>query len=462
MRIDTAIKPKDPLDLSEIRALVAKYLERKDLVICLRVNRDWFNDFVGHVWHTIDMAKDTKFVGIDPEVLHQYGHCIRQVFNILTFDHVKTLQHPKVDSVVSTSIVNHVKPLDRLLELDFIRRCNATLTELDISGRAPPSKSCRKMHERDENFFDIGILSSYLMSPTASSTAGTRLTSLTLTGLWFSHEGFTNLLRFSPSLRKLALSKVAVVHYMKAFDLFTDSSVKSLHASLAEICMPDPGAASAPSLLHQLSSLEEWHFTSVERCKRWGTDLDFRRQLRECCPCLKVLRFDQVGDTDKLSDLLLDSFMEPESCTFSAKNLSKSMILSLTHHFSTLTTIIITDKCTDAMAMRWLYLIPKTCSHLKVLSMRDLVLDMATVKEHRWSCEELTQLHVRFKGLEDAQQIDGCIKDTYKRRRRSYSANTDDSISSQVSNHLLGFYKLTKVSLGTKVYSLPNQCREWA
>ncbi|KAG9068325.1 hypothetical protein KI688_010591 [Linnemannia hyalina] len=453
MRIDTVIKPKNPLDIPEIHALVATYLARRDLVICLRVSRGWFNYFVGPVWHTIDMVKDKKFAAIGPQVLHTYGRCIREVFNILTFDHVKTLQHPKVDSVVTASITNLIKPLDRLLELDFIRRCNATLTELDFRGQAPQSNSSRKVYERDENFFDIGILSSCLTSPTSSSTVGTRLTSLTLTGMWLSHEGFTNLLRSSPTLRKLALSKVSIVHYMDEFDIFRDSSVTSLHASLEEICMPDPRAFLVPSLLHQFSRLEEWHLTSVDRCKTWGNDPEFRRELRECCPRLKTLRFDQVGNTDKLSDLLLDSFIEPESCTFSAKNLSNSMVLSLISHLDTLTTIIITDKCTDAAAIRWLYLIPKSCLRLKVLSMRDLILDMETVKEHEWRCEELTELHVRFKRLEDAQLIDGCIKDICNRRqlrRRS----PQDYMSSQVSNHLFGFIMLTTVSLGSKVYSL--------
>ncbi|KAG0065471.1 hypothetical protein BGZ89_008295, partial [Linnemannia elongata] len=411
MRIDTVIKPKNPLDLSEIRALVAPHLDRKDLVICSRVSRDWFNDFVGHVWHTIDMTKDKKFVSIGPEHLHKYGHCIRQVFNVHTFDHVKTLQHPKMDSLTTMSVVNIINPFHRTLEFDLIRRCNATLTELDIRGQAPPSNSSRKIPERDENYFDIGILSSSLMSSMGSSTIGNRLTSLTLTGIWFSHEGFTNLLRSSPTLRKLALSKVGIVHYTGKFDEFKDSSVTSLHASLAEICMPDPGPGWAPSLLNQFSRLEEWHLPAVDRSKNWGNDPDFRRELRRCCPRLKTLRFDQVANTDKLSDLLLDSFIGPESCTFSAKNLSNSMVLSLVSHSNTLTTIIITDKCINAVAMRWLYLVPKSCSRLRVLSMRQLVLDMETVKENEWRCVDLTELHVRFEGLEDTQLIDGCIKD---------------------------------------------------
>ncbi|OAQ27739.1 hypothetical protein K457DRAFT_139180 [Linnemannia elongata AG-77] len=294
------------------------------------------------------------------------------------------------------------------------------------------------------------------MSPTGPSTFGNRLTSLTLTGIRFSHEGFTHLLRSSPTLRKLALSKVAVIYYMKEFDIFRDSSVTSLRAPLAETCMPDPGSNWAPSLLHQFSRLEEWHLPAVDRSKNWGNDPEFRRELRQCCPRLKTLRFDPIDDTDKLSDLLIDSFIGPESCNFSAENLSNSLVLSLIYHVNTLTTIIITDKCTNAKAMRWLYLIPKSCSHLRVLSIRDLVLDMAIVKQHEWSCEDLTELHVRFEGLEDTQLIDGCIKEMCSRRQRPYRITPGDSISTQVSNHLLGFYRLTTISLGTKVYSLPS------
>ncbi|KAF9272482.1 hypothetical protein BGZ88_004744 [Linnemannia elongata] len=441
MRIDTVIKTKDPLDLSKIRALVAPYIDRKDLVICLRVSRDWFNDFVGLVWHTIDMTKDKKFVGISPKILHKYGHYIRQVFNVHTFDHVKTLQHPKMDSLTTMSVVNIINPFHRTLEFDLIRRCNATLTELDIRGQALPPNSPRKIHERDENYFDIGILSSSLVSPTGSSTVGNRLTSLTLTGIWFSHEGFTNLLRSSPTLRKLALSKVAIVYFMGEFEDFKDSSVTSLRAPLAEICMPDPGSWWAPSLLHRFPNLEEWHLPAVDRSKNWGNDPDFRRELRRCCPRLKTLRFDPIDDTDKLSDLLLESFIGPESCTFSAKNLSNSLVLSLIYHVNTLTTIIITDKCTDAKAMRWLYLIPKSCSRLRVLSMRQLVLDMAI-------------------GLEDTQLIDECIKDMCSRRKKPYCITPGNSISKQVSNHLLEFYRLTTICLGTKVYSLPSPFEE--
>ncbi|KAF9153964.1 hypothetical protein BG015_002223 [Linnemannia schmuckeri] len=451
-------KPKSPLDLSGIRAIIAIHLDREDLVICLRVSRDWFKDFVGPVWHTIDFVKDKKFVDLPRQVFAKYGCSICRVLNISTFKHIKVLQHPKVDSVVSMSVDNFGHPFDRTLMFDLIRRCNATLAELDFRGPAL-SWSSDLIKDQNGNYLEAGILTACLAPSPDVSAIGSRLTSLSLNRICFSHEGFTNLLQNSPNLHKLALSEVIVSHYCEEFEVFRDSSVTSLHASLVEIHMPDPVYGCAPSLLHQFSRLEKWHITSVDRSKNWSTDANFRRELRECCPRLKTLQFDHVADTDKLSDLLFDSFREPESCTFSAKNISNSVVLSLISH-NTLTTIIITDQCTDATAMRWLYLIPKSCLHLEVLSMRDLILDIAIVKEHKWGCQDLQELHVRFEGLEDAQLINVLIKEWYLQRQRRYYAGSTDSIAAQIFRHLIGFSKLTTVSLGTKVHSLPRSCGE--
>ncbi|KAG0282914.1 hypothetical protein BGZ97_008790, partial [Linnemannia gamsii] len=280
---------RNPLNIPEMRIAVASFLNRRDCVVCMRVSRDWFQDFVGPVWHTIDFAKDKEFVNIPRQVLDKYGRSIRQVLNIQTFQNLKTLQHPKVDSIVSMSVFNLICPFERTLVFDLMRRSNATLTELDFRGQASPKMPYR-MQYQDANWLETGILSTCLTSSPGSFTAGSRLTSLSLTRIVFSHEGFSTLLRSSPALRNLALSQVTTPHYNSAFDLYRDSSVTSLHASLAEICMPDLGPGWAPSLLHQFSQLQEWHLTAVDRSKIWTSDADFRLELRRCCPRLKTLR----------------------------------------------------------------------------------------------------------------------------------------------------------------------------
>ncbi|KAF9129765.1 hypothetical protein BGW39_003837 [Mortierella sp. 14UC] len=451
MKIDVVTHPKNPLDLPKVRARIAIFLTSKDCIACMRVSRDWFEDFVQPVWHTIDFAKDTKFVGLDRYTLEKYGHCIRRVVNILTFEHVRALQHPTLNRVQAMSLGNQSKPYHRSIQFDFIRRCSTTLTELEFCGLSDRAETTKDQLRKSEFYLETSMLMSY----TPSATPVSRLESLTLSRVCLSYEGFVTLLRNSPNLRKLSLFRVAVVHYSEAFGLYQESRVTSLHASLAEVAMPHPGDGWTPSLLHLFPRLESWHFTAVDRSKNWGQDLDFRQELTRCTPLLKTLRFDPVADTVELSDLLVNCIRLPQSCTFSAENLDVSLLLSLTTHYDTLTSITITDKCTDAEEMRWVYLIPKMCLNLKVLSMEELTLEMELVEEHQWRCQDLQELRVRFKGLEDLKAIDECLISVCSHRRRPSSRVTSESISSQVSQHLLQFCKLKTVWLGSKVYYLP-------
>lgn len=308
------------LDLPEIRNLVAYFLDRKDSLACMRVSRDWFNDFVAHVWHTVDLTEDKRFVGLSPQVLDKYGHCVRQVFNIITFDQVKALLHPKLNQIQSMSVVNHINPYHRALELNIIRRNNATLTELVFRGPTPQPDTLVELRNRNENYFEPSILSTCFTSSPDTAKVKSHLTSLSPNRVCFTHEGFTAILRNSPVLRKLKLSRVIVIHYNRdAFSVFKTSSVTSLHASLAEICVPDPGFAWTPCLLHHFPCLEEWHLAAVDRSSNWGIDDYFRDELRECCPRLKAFQFDWINNTDKLSDLLLNCIRRPESIIFRSR-----------------------------------------------------------------------------------------------------------------------------------------------
>ncbi|KAG9068326.1 hypothetical protein KI688_010592 [Linnemannia hyalina] len=415
MKMDLSRHLNSPLDLSEIRAIVATYLDRKDLVICLCVSRDWFKDFVGPVWHTVDLAKDKKFVSLSPHVLDKYGCCIRQVHNILTFDHVKTLQHPKLNSLTLMSVVNHINPYHRALEFDTILRNSATLTELEFRGPPPKPDNVETQQTLNQNYLEASLLISCLpsSSPSGSSTMGSHLTSL----------------------------------YLKH-----SSSVTHLNASLAAYWTPDSVSnLTAPTLLCHFPMLQVWHVRSVYRPPTWD-DVKVRKELSERCPHLTSFMFKHVGKVGDLSDLLLRCIRRPESLAFPVKNMSEKMALSLITHNNTLTSFTITNKCVDPAVMKWVYLIPMSCSRLQVFSAEELVLDMKSVEEHEWSCQDLRELRVRFKDLEDAQLIDACLRVVCSHRKRASRFST---VYSQVYHHLLQFDKLRIVSLGTKVYYLP-------
>ncbi|KAG0373855.1 hypothetical protein BGX24_011164 [Mortierella sp. AD032] len=451
MKIKLVTHPKSPLDLPEIRTRIATFLTRKDCISCMCVSQNWFKDFLKPVWHTIDVTKDKMFIGLPSNVLEKYGHSVRRILNVSTWEHALGLQHPKLREVKAISIENHREAYHRVVQYDFIRRCSGTLTDLEFRCRPRHPDTMSEQLKRSDFYLDANAL---IPSPTCGTTVSL-LESLSLSRVCLSHEGFTALLRNSPVLRKLTLFKVAVVHFNKTFGIHHQSSVTSLHASLADICEPNPSGW-CPSLLHHFPRLQEWHLTAVDRSKNWGQDVQFRHELAQCCPLLNTLRFDPVANTDKLSDLLVDCIRLPASCTLAAKNMSASMLTGLATHCDTLTSITITDKCTDeAASMRWLYLIPKMCLNLKVLSMEKIVLEMYSVNEHKWRCNDLRELRVLFKGLEDPKPIDECLTSVCLQRRRPGLRATNESISSQVSQHLLQFPKLTTVWLGTKDYCLP-------
>lgn len=351
------------------------------------------------------------------------------------------------------SVANYSNLYHCALALDIIRRNNATLTELVFRGPTPQPDTLAELRNRNDNYFEPSILNPCFISSLDSTMVKSHLTNLSLNRVCFTHESFTAILRNSPVLRRLKLFRVIVIHYNRdAFSVFKCSSVTSLHASLAEICMPDPGFAWTPCLLHHFPCLEEWHLAAVDRSSNWGIDDYFRDELRECCPRLKTFRFDWMSNTDNLPDLLFHCIRRPESLTFTV-NMCEKMALSLITHNNTLTSITITDKCLDLAAMKWVYLISKTCLCLQVYSSEVLILDMASVMEHERGCRDLSKLRVRFKGFESAQAIDALLK-LISSLKRNPSSNCVNNSWRQIFNHSRQFDRLTTVCLSTKVYYL--------
>ncbi|KAG0213552.1 hypothetical protein BGX33_002836 [Mortierella sp. NVP41] len=160
-----------------------------------------------------------------------------------------------------------------------------------------------------------------------------------------------------------------------------------------------------------------------------------------------------------MSNLLLHSFTSLKTVSFSALNVAMSTSLGLIAHLETLTSITITDKIQDPSLMTWLHFVLKLCRNLEVLSIEFLVLDMDAVEKYQWSCENLKELRVQFKGLDTPQDIDECLKNVCVRRHTSDTPLTGPgtnmkTISSRVTHHLLQFRKLKTVWLGTKMHYL--------
>ncbi|KAF9099855.1 hypothetical protein BGX29_006906 [Mortierella sp. GBA35] len=151
MQLSLVSLPKNPLELPEIRTRVASFLDRKDCLSCICVSRDWFHDFVGSVWHTINFSHDKKFLKVTSDALDKYGRFISNVVNIKTIENIQALQHGNVDIIKSMEISLLDNWLFREMLSDLIRRCQGSIRSLEIHSNPPnpntleEQRKCRVM-----------------------------------------------------------------------------------------------------------------------------------------------------------------------------------------------------------------------------------------------------------------------------------------------------------------------------
>ncbi|KAG0365432.1 hypothetical protein BGX24_004157 [Mortierella sp. AD032] len=174
-------------------------------------------------------------------------------------------------------------------------------------------------------------------------------------------------------------------------------------------------------------------------------------------------------DPATASTLLGATFGGLESCTLSAQVLAVSTVLGLITHQKSLTSLYITKTygltkfdvaqedaaLKDTQLVQWLYMIPRLCHRLQVLSLELFVCDINEIESHVWACADLRELRLRVKGLDSDQDIDMCLKQV-RNQRRPYDLNmkksqNSETIVTRVARHLLQFKHLKTVCLGTQV-----------
>jgi hypothetical protein len=452
------------LDLSEIRTVVARYLDCQDCLSCMRVSRAWFQDFAPSVWHTIDFENDmTSFLSVSPQVLEKYGAFISKAINITDTDHLESLQHAKVNSLKTINVHLSSDCIYREMLSDLMLRCSRSFRTMDIRCDSPSPDTFEEQRKHSRHFLriadmfarDLSSLPDNSMSP--ARAGGNCLRTLQLWNLCITREGFSTILRCSPSLDELTLYRTVILRYKASIPLYTGSNLRYLSASLNQIYAHDTKDPDAPCLLLHFPLLQEWNISWMNRPDHWTSD-PISEAFSAWCPQLRNITF-ATQSTELISNLLINTFEKVEACTFSAKNLTTSTALGLVAHQETLTSLTITDTTKDKSLVQWFHMIPRMCSHLQVLTLESLVFDSELLDTFQWSCIGLRVLRVQFKDLDDAWDIDGCLKQLCDWRRFGGSSlvpfKNKKKVATNVCQYLFQFEELRTVWLGTKDYYLP-------
>ncbi|KAG0209311.1 hypothetical protein BGX33_005699 [Mortierella sp. NVP41] len=187
------------------------------------------------------------------------------------------------------------------------------------------------------------------------------------------------------------------------------------------------------------------------------------------CPRLKKVCF-LCSDPDKIAELLSDAFVRLEHCTFDYNAFNKVTLLGLLEHQETLTTVILShnhpeiepnspDK--NPAAKKLIALLLRSCRRLEELSIEGHRMNVVTLENQDWICENLRDLRVRFHGLETEAAVDYCLEQLMARKKGEVANAIDngggDSIFDRICLQLFRFKKLKTIWLGTGEYYLATQ-----
>ncbi|KAI7827447.1 hypothetical protein BC939DRAFT_445274 [Gamsiella multidivaricata] len=463
---------KNPLHIPEIRSRISRLVSVKDAISCVRVSKDWSNDFVFPIWYAIDFKVHNTFEQLSADIVAKHGHHIRIVEDLKTQLQLNALLSPSIKNIRVLRITCASSARFRTLCMDLISRNNSNLRKLSLGIDV-------NANQRDLSFRMIFV------DALVPHSSVSRLSSVRLHGICLSRNSFASLLRGCPLLTRVDLQQDVALLSGSSIDTFQHTRVATLTAPISQVFKPDPESEPSPpgsSLLAHFPNLTYWHVynqvtTLVVPIKR------IKAEVRMCCP--KVTQIGTwVTPSPVLYDLVANVFRNLVSVTFAYKELSTDVIIALTFHNATLldiSTFWDVHEChterdhfpreDDYFQSRGraLQLLPRSCLNLQILGLERHEMDMDHVEESEWACKRLQELRVRIRELDTKEKVKRALQlwkegrkknetDVMDEERKkvvdesneSHVKKEDTSIEARVAKHLLTFDKLKAVWLGTR------------
>ncbi|KAG0308897.1 hypothetical protein BGZ97_013225 [Linnemannia gamsii] len=443
------------LDLPEIKARIASFLNNKDRISCMLVSRDWCSAFAGLVWNTLDFDKDESFSKIPQDVISKYGHLIRNVVQVSKEEHIMALQHPSIACLNKIEFFITHNNLSILLFHDLVGYHRQSLTALRVSGELVA-----------DDFLEEQVTSGvYLTLDSLRPTCS--LVSLILVEVCISRRAFSSILRSCPSLQSVELLDVIFLGYSPMLEHFRHTGLRTLSAARDQVWSNGeqllPGTQ---SLLIHFPALETWKIKD-SRVESLAVLEKLKVAILINCPKLKRVRF-SMTEADRIATYLDNGFHGLEYCSFNYTALNQPVLLGLLEYQATLTSIVLISKAVKidlstpdelTSSKKMIGLLLKTCERLQVLSAEGHRMDVCYLEDENIACMGLQELRVRFLGLDTPALVDGCLE-TLSTRRKSGAGTVDGPsksgklVSDRVCCQLMRFKKLRMVWLGTREYYL--------
>ncbi|KAG0000944.1 hypothetical protein BGZ79_005291 [Entomortierella chlamydospora] len=458
---------KSPLDISEIRLIIATYLSPSDAIACSVVCKDWNEDFISNVWHSVDFKVHGMFKSLDRKIIAKYGKHIRVVASLDQMPELTALQDRSICNLKSISVALPSSEF-RLYLTDLIRRNSNTITSLVLTS-APVHLSLRMMIPMDFESVDA------LVPNTPPNKS--RLTSVTLKNLRMTRDSLSTLLFTCPALNDISISGCVFLKCRNS-GFSQNLHVTKICASIDQILDPHPGHRTVSLLVH-FPNLKVWANLDCDSLDE-TTAKSFRKELMRYCS--DVVAVECYASSSTVVENLLSTLTQPlEKIRFSYDAISPGVIRSILFHSSTLLSIEANNStienwdydadrafsATDYFSKSgfgWIMqTIPMTCSRLEVIILPSYKMDMDIVERMSWTCMDLRVLKIRVQDLGTKKLIRAVAKkwqlgQKAQRQQIPFDVAADikkeemDSINNRVLRHLLQFKKLTTVWLGYKTW----------
>ncbi|KAF8939891.1 hypothetical protein EDD21DRAFT_361694 [Dissophora ornata] len=448
---------RSPLQIPELRAYISLFLPIKDAIACAQVCKEWSKDFTYPIWHTIDFDRHKKLSELDPEVLEKYGHKIRIIEGVWSYEQVETVFLAKATTLKRLCMLVGANTHCRERCCDIIQRSLARLQHIELFGLFGYLRD-------NEELWSVDALSGV-----TSTLKSSRLSYIRLHGMKTSRDTFLTLLRQCPALNRLYIQDVTL---HPGDDNFQHTSLKCLGAPVAQVFRPDSNSPCSPSLLVHFPNILTWQTWESPDPLVVSMEV-IKNELHRCCPRLNTLYLEMPGHL--MAALITNVPTTLREVAIDYNFITVEVIQAILRHQETLECIDIIDpkigfyESEDIPVLEDYFqepgsviqMMPQHCAQLKQFKFSLHRMDIEDIEKTKWGCGNLEDLYLRIDGLDTQETIDQAVQlwiDAKHRIRStgpaspsSDSLQEDSSLAARVARHLLKFPKLRSVWLGNGV-----------